>query len=167
MISPVLTKDQLASFINSWKSHGLKIVFTNCVFDILHLGHVDYLSKARELGDVLLVGVNNDDSVRRLNKAPERPINPEFARATILSALKCVDATVIFGDDTPFEIIREIQPDVLVKGGDYDPNERDPSSKKYMVGSDIVIQSGGKVVAIPLVEGYSTTGIVAKIGLNK
>ncbi len=162
MLSPLMNRDNLSVYISEWKGKGLKIVFTNGVFDILHLGHVDYLTKARALGDVLIVGVNNDESVRRLNKAPERPINPEYARATLLSALKCVDATIIFGEDTPLELIQDILPDVLVKGGDYDPQETDTQSKQYMVGSDIVRASGGRVAAIPLVEGYSTTGILAK-----
>jgi rfaE bifunctional protein nucleotidyltransferase chain/domain len=101
--------------------------------------------------------------VRRLNKGPERPINPEYARAKVISSLRCVDATIIFGEDTPYEIISQLQPNVLVKGGDYDPEETNTDSKKYMVGSDIVKKRGGKIIAIPLVEGFSTTNIVHRM----
>lgn len=154
--------DEVRSRVSTYRSEGKKVVFTNGVFDLLHVGHVTYLEAARELGDVLVVGLNNDTSVRRLNKSPERPVNPELARAKVLSALRCVDAVVIFGEDTPFELISALRPDVLVKGGDYDPSVTDPSDKRYMVGSDLVKAAGGSVVAIPLVSGYSTTALLAK-----
>lgn len=153
----------LVQTVSAWKKDGAKVVFTNGVFDILHIGHVQYLQKAKDLGDKLVVAINSDESVRKLNKGPERPINPEFARAYVIGALQCVDATVVFSGDTPIEVISKIKPDVLVKGGDYDANETDPSSKKYIVGSAEVIASGGHVATIDLVEGYSTTGIVRKM----
>lgn len=145
------------------RAEGKRIVFTNGVFDILHLGHVTYLEEAAELGDFLIVGINDDASVRRLNKGPERPINDEEARAGVVSALRSVDAVVVFGEDTPHELIALIQPDVLVKGGDYDASERDPRSSKYIVGSNETLERGGQVRAIPLVQGYSTTSIVKKM----
>lgn len=159
----VYSLEELKQLVAEWQQSGEQVVFTNGVFDILHVGHVTYLEAARECGNKLIVGVNNDESVRRLNKGPERPINPEYARAKVISALRCVDAAIIFGEDTPFEIISQLQPDVLVKGGDYDPEETNIASKQYMVGSDIVKKRGGKVIAIPLVEGFSTTNIVHRM----
>ena len=149
------------------KEEGQKIVFTNGVFDILHLGHVSYLEEARKLGDFLVVGINDDASVRQLNKGPERPIHDERARAEVLAALRCVDATIIFSENTPATIIEAIQPNVLVKGGDYDADETNETSKKYIVGSKETRQRGGKVICIPLVAGYSTTIAVQKINENK
>lgn len=149
--------------IKRWKAAKQKVVFTNGVFDILHLGHVTYLEAAKAQGDKLVLGLNSDESVRRLNKGPERPINPEHARKGVLMALKAIDAVVVFGDDTPLELIKALEPDVLVKGGDYDPNETDPSKKTYMVGSTEVRASGGEVIAIPLVDGFSTTNIVRRM----
>ena len=145
------------------KSSGKKIVFTNGVFDILHRGHVTYLKEAKKHGDILIVGINDDNSVKRLNKAPGRPINPEDARAFIISELKSVDFTVLFTDDTPLEMIKIIMPDVLVKGGDYDPNCTNENNKTYIVGSKEVVANGGKVISIDLVAGYSTTNIIKKI----
>ncbi len=149
--------------VQEWKREGKRVVFTNGVFDILHLGHADYLHASKSLGDILIVGINDDASVRKLNKGPERPINPEESRAKLVAYLGFVDATVIFSEETPYEIIRALQPDVLVKGGDYDPNEVDVLSKKYMVGSDIVKSNGGSVIAIPLTPGFSTTAVVEKL----
>lgn len=148
--------------IKTWKENGEVIVFTNGVFDILHVGHVTYLEQAAALGTKLIVGVNSDASVRALNKGPERPVNPEWARVKVLEALRCVAKAIVFTEDTPLELILNIQPDVLVKGGDYDPNETDASKKTYMVGSQEVNARGGKVIAIPLVDGFSTTAILAK-----
>jgi len=138
---------------------GKKIVFTNGVFDILHTGHVDYLSKARDLGNFLVLGLNTDASVKRLNKGPERPINNEKARATVLGALECVDAIVLFDEDTPYNLIKVIQPDVLVKGNDY--------AVETIVGYDIVKARGGKVITIALSQGFSTTNIIKKISEGK
>lgn len=154
---------ELLRKVSAWKGEGKKIVFTNGVFDILHVGHVTYLEAAAELGDILVVGVNDDASVRRLNKGPERPINPQEARAKVISALQSVGAAVIFAEDTPFNLIKEIEPDVLVKGGDYDPDCTNPENQRYMVGSDLVKSRKGEVVAIPLVQGFSTTSIVGKL----
>lgn len=133
--------------------HG-DVVFTNGCFDILHPGHVDYLQRARELGSCLVVGLNSDASVRRL-KGPTRPVNDQQSRALVLAALACVDAVVVFDEDTPYELIKKIRPRVLVKGGDW--------SVDRIVGRDIVEEGGGKVYSIPLLEGYSTTAVVDRI----
>jgi D-beta-D-heptose 7-phosphate kinase/D-beta-D-heptose 1-phosphate adenosyltransferase len=154
--------EKLLQQIKVWREAGETIVFTNGVFDILHVGHVTYLEQAAALGNKLIVGVNSDASVRSLNKGPERPINPEWARVRVLEALRCVDAAVVFIDHTPLDLILSIQPNILVKGGDYNPEETDESNKTYMVGSKEVKASGGKAVAIALVEGFSTTNILSK-----
>jgi rfaE bifunctional protein nucleotidyltransferase chain/domain len=131
-----------------------RVVFTNGCFDILHPGHVEYLEAARALGDHLVVGINDDASVRRL-KGPLRPVNPVAARARVLAALACVDAVLIFSEDTPAQLIAQVLPDVLVKGGDW-PVEQ-------IVGREIVLARGGEVHSIPLSPGYSTSGIIARI----
>lgn len=148
--------------VNMWHLKNDKVVFTNGCFDILHKGHVTYLAKSAELGDRLIVAINTDASVREQGKGDNRPINPEDARATVLAALGFVDMVVFFKENTPIDVIELLQPDVLVKGADYDPNETDPSSKKYIVGSDSVKKNGGEVIAIQLVDGYSTTSIIEK-----
>lgn len=130
------------------------LVFTNGVFDLLHPGHVDVLTGARAQGAHLLVGLNSDDSVRRL-KGPARPVNTEAERAYVLAALECVDAVVVFGEDTPGELVRYLQPDVIVKGGDY--------TSENVVGASDVRARGGRVVIIPLTPGQSTTGIINKL----
>ena len=130
---------------------GKKIVFTNGCFDILHLGHVQYLSQAKDLGDILVIGLNSDLSVKRL-KGETRPVNPEHARALVLAALQFVDYVILFEEGTPFELIQKIIPDVLVKGGDY--------QKDQIVGADIVTANGGEVVVLDFVDGYSTTHII-------
>jgi len=130
------------------------LVFTNGVFDVLHRGHVALLVAARAEGSALLVGVNSDASARRL-KGPERPINRELDRAYLLAALACVDAVVLFDEDTPAELIAAVQPDVLVKGADYAPGA--------IVGADVVVARGGRVVRVPLEPGFSTTGLFAKV----
>ncbi|MGV6862039.1 MAG: D-glycero-beta-D-manno-heptose 1-phosphate adenylyltransferase [Putridiphycobacter sp.] len=145
------------------KQSGKKIVFTNGCFDILHKGHVEYLAQAADKGDILVVGLNSDDSVRRQGKGEERPINKIEARQTILSALFFVDFVVEFDDETPINLIEKIKPDVLIKGGDYDPCETNVKSKTYIVGKDIVESYGGKVEVINLVEGFSTTKIVNQL----
>ncbi len=149
--------------LDQWKKEGKTIVFTNGVFDILHVGHVTYLQQAKSLGDVLIVGLNDDDSVRKLNKGPERPINDEQSRKKVLEALRAVDGVVIFKEDTPLELILSIQPDVLVKGGDYNPHQTDPIHKQYMVGSKEVRSWGGSVRVIDFVPGFSTTSVVNKL----
>lgn len=129
-------------------------MFTNGVFDLLHPGHVDVLVAARAEGDALVVGVNSDASVRRL-KGPTRPACDQGARATMLAALECVDAVVVFDEDTPIDLVVAIQPDVIVKGGDYQPDT--------VVGADVVAKRGGRVVIVPLLAGYSTTSTIARL----
>lgn len=146
---------EAVAFVKQARGEGKTIVFTNGVFDILHPGHVRYLRDARALGDLLIVGVNSDRSVKALGKAPNRPINPEHERAEVLSALASVDAVVVFDEDTPHEIISALQPDVLVKGADWGENA--------IVGRDVVEARGGKVVRIPIEAGYSTTDIINRI----
>jgi rfaE bifunctional protein nucleotidyltransferase chain/domain len=159
----ILSLEELKVLSALWKSRGEKIVFTNGCFDLIHQGHIDYLSKSRALGNRLIVAVNSDDSVRRLDKGPSRPIKDEETRMMIMASFRFVDAVVRFNEDTPFELIKMIQPDVLVKGGDYDPLETDPESKSYIVGSDIVRNSGGEVVVLPFLPGHSTTNLENRI----
>ena len=142
---------------------GQKIVFTNGCFDILHKGHVEYLAQAADLGDILVVGINSDASVQNQGKGEDRPINKVEARATLLAALSFVDYVMEFDAETPIELIELIQPDVLVKGGDYDPKEVDPENKKYIVGRDTVLAKKGEVITIDLVQGYSTTSLINKM----
>ncbi|WP_018124427.1 D-glycero-beta-D-manno-heptose 1-phosphate adenylyltransferase [Desulfovibrio oxyclinae] len=132
-----------------------RLVFTNGCFDLLHPGHVDYLQRARDLGDALMVGLNSDASVRRLGKGDDRPVNGQDARAFVLAGLACVDFVILFDEDTPLELIRAVRPQVLVKGGDW------PVDK--IVGRDVVESDGGKVLSIPLLEGYSTTSVIERI----
>ena len=155
--------DSLQKQVAAWRSEKLTICFTNGCFDILHLGHVTYLEKASEQADIMIVGVNSDRSVRALIKAPERPINAASARAKVIAALASVGAVVVFDEDTPRELISKIIPDVLVKGGDYDPDETDAAHPKYIVGRDVVLKNGGRVKTIDLVEGFSTTSLVNKM----
>lgn len=150
----VFTDESLNRMLAFWRFKGKKIVFSNGCFDILHRGHVDYLSKAADLGDILIVGINTDASVHRI-KGTTRPINDEYSRALIVASLSFVSAVVLFDEDTPYELIRKIQPDILVKGNDYQPEE--------IVGYDVVMAKGGEVVTIPLVQGYSTTQMEQKI----
>lgn len=154
MSGSVLTIDAAAALAESLRRHGKRVVFTNGVFDLLHPGHVRYLQAARAEGDALIVGVNSDRSVRT-NKGPARPITPEAERAEILAALACVDAVAVFDEDTPADIIRKIQPDVLVKGADW--------AADAIVGRNTVEARGGKVVRIAIEEGWSTSAIVGKI----
>jgi rfaE bifunctional protein nucleotidyltransferase chain/domain len=163
LIKKIIEAKDIPRLMNLERFFDKKIVFTNGCFDILHRGHVEYLTKARDLGNVLVVGLNTDASVKRQNKSPERPINTQETRAIILAALECVDHIVLFDKDTPYELIKLIQPDVLVKGADYDANETDKSSKKYIVGSDIVRAKGGQISTIDLSEGFSTTGLIHKL----
>lgn len=146
-----------------WRNSGLKVVFTNGCFDILHKGHVTYLTQASDYGNRLVVGLNTDASVKRQGKGENRPINNEDARLTVLAGLGVVDLVVLFDQDTPLELIQELLPDFVVKGADYDPEEKDKSSKKYIVGKDIMKANGGEVIAIPLIDGFSTTEIINKL----
>lgn len=145
------SEEQVRELVAVLRQSGGRVVFTNGVFDILHAGHTTYLDAARALGDVLVLGLNTDESVRRL-KGPERPMNTELDRATVVAALRSVDHVVLFSDDTPLRLIEAILPDVLVKGGDY--------TRQTIVGADVVEAHGGRVVTIPLVEGRSTTNII-------
>ncbi|MFW6020057.1 MAG: D-glycero-beta-D-manno-heptose 1-phosphate adenylyltransferase [Bacteroidales bacterium] len=150
----ILTRAKATDLAARKKNTGKKMVFSNGCFDILHYGHVDYLSKAADFGDFLLLGLNSDDSVRRL-KGKNRPLNPQNSRALLLAAMQFVDYVVLFDEDTPYELIKAVQPDVLVKGKDYEA--------KDIVGYDIVKANGGEVKTIELVEGYSTSGIIEHI----
>jgi len=155
--------DSLQKQVAKWRSEKLTICFTNGCFDILHLGHVTYLEKASEQADIMIVGVNSDRSVRALNKAPDRPINPASARAKVVASLASVGAVVVFDEDTPKELISKIIPDVLVKGGDYDPEETDAAHPKYIVGRKTVLKNGGRIHTVDLVFGFSTTNTIKKL----
>ncbi|MGB0403529.1 MAG: adenylyltransferase/cytidyltransferase family protein [Salibacteraceae bacterium] len=159
----IYSKVELMEQISVWKENGDSVVFTNGCFDLIHLGHISYLSQAADLGNKFIVGVNSDSSVKRLGKSPTRPLKDEDSRALIIASLAFVDAVIVFVEDTPFELIESLVPNVLVKGGDYDPEETNPQSKKYIVGSDIVKDNGGKVSTLDFVPGYSTTSIEQKI----
>ncbi len=150
----IYTKEQIKPIIEKWKTEGGDIVFTNGCFDILHIGHVDYLEKSKALGNRLIVGLNTDNSVQRL-KGPTRPVTDEYARGRVMASLGFVDAVIFFNEDTPFDLIEYIKPDILVKGDDY--------TIENIVGADIVIGNGGAVKTVPLVKGYSTTDIISKI----
>jgi len=154
MNKPLPGATAAAAFAETVRSRGGTVVFTNGVFDLLHPGHVRYLRDARALGDTLIVAVNSDRSVRA-NKGDDRPVNPEAERAEVLLALDCVDAVVIFDEATPHAIITAVQPDVLVKGSDWGPDN--------IVGRDIVEASGGRVVRIELALGFSTTALMEKV----
>jgi rfaE bifunctional protein nucleotidyltransferase chain/domain len=151
---PVLTLDAAAEFAASLRREGLRVVFTNGVFDLLHPGHVRYLQAARAEGDALVVGLNSDRSVRAV-KGPGRPVTPEAERAEILAALACVDAVALFDEDTPAEIVRRILPDVLVKGADW--------AADAIVGRDTVEAHGGRVVRVPVEAGWSTSEILGRM----
>ncbi|MDR0351863.1 MAG: D-glycero-beta-D-manno-heptose 1-phosphate adenylyltransferase [Opitutaceae bacterium] len=151
--SRILTRDQMKTEMAALRAAGKKVVFTNGAFDILHLGHLTYMTFARRQGDCLVVGLNSDASVKRY-KGDKRPIVPEQERATLLAGLKCVDYVVIFDEDEPKELIAHILPDVLVKGEDW---------AHYVSGRDIVEARGGKVVLARMVEGRSTTNIIKKV----
>lgn len=150
----IIAPQELDRLLAYWQFKDQKIVFTNGCFDIIHRGHIDYLVKAADLGQVLIIGLNSDSSTRRL-KGPSRPINDEHARALVLAAMSFVSAVVLFDDETPYELIKKVQPDILVKGADYKPEE--------IVGYDIVTAKGGKVVTIEYLPGYSTSLIEKRI----
>jgi len=150
----ILSWEALSERRNHWKQEGKKVVFTNGCFDILHYGHLHYLAAARDLGDILIVGANSQESITRL-KGPNRPIQDELTRYHMLASLIFVDAVTVFSQDTPLELIIKIQPDILVKGGDWRPDQ--------IVGSEVVLKNGGEVKSLPFVEGFSTTKIEQKI----
>ena len=155
----VVSRGAAARWVKKLQAQGHRVVFTNGCFDLLHPGHVAYLEQARSLGEALIVGVNTDDSVRRLGKGAGRPVTPEADRARVLAALACVDRVVLFDEDTPLELITALQPDVLVKGGDYQLSE--------IVGREVVEARGGQVLALPFVPGYSTTELLRRIRSGK
>ncbi|MEN9344609.1 MAG: hypothetical protein RLZZ60_78 [Bacteroidota bacterium] len=155
LYSKIKSLEALKACIQNDQANGLSIVFTNGCFDLLHKGHVDYLSKAADLGDKLIVAVNTDDSVRRLGKSASRPIQDQEARATVIAALESVAYVVLFNEDTPFELIQTLAPNVLVKGSDYAVHQ--------IVGADIVLANGGRVETIDFIQGYSTSAIEQKI----
>ena len=150
----ILKQPELDRMLAYWRFRDQKIVFTNGCFDIIHLGHIDYLAKAAALGDKLIIGLNTDASTRRL-KGPHRPINDENARAMIMASFSFVDAVVLFDEDTPYNLIRTVQPDILVKGADYRAED--------IVGYDIVTSKGGKVETLEYLPGYSTSLIEKRI----
>jgi rfaE bifunctional protein nucleotidyltransferase chain/domain len=155
MSMKVLTRDQLVPLLQAERTRGKRIVFTNGCFDLMHVGHTSYLQAAKDLGDLLVVGVNGDQSVRSLNKAPDRPIVPESQRAEVVAALGSVDYVVLFNEPDPQSLIASLQPDILVKGGDW--------AVEQIVGREIVEARGGVVRTIPLVPGVSTTSIIERI----
>lgn len=152
--SKILSRDEAVKQVAQWQREGKQVVFTNGCFDIVHLGHIDYLEKARNLGQKMILGLNTDASVSRL-KGPLRPVVNEYARARLMAALSFVDAVTLFDEPTPLELIQAVKPDILVKGDDY--------SLENIVGADFVIQHGGSVQTVPLVKGYSTSSLIEKI----
>jgi rfaE bifunctional protein nucleotidyltransferase chain/domain len=154
LLKKITELSALKTQVTRWKSEGKKVVFTNGVFDLLHIGHITYLSKAAELGDKLIIGLNSDASVKRI-KGESRPVNEQNSRAALLASFFFVDAVVVFGEDTPLDLITTLMPDVLIKGADY--------SIENIVGAKEIIANGGEVKTITFVEGYSSTSIIKKI----
>ena len=152
--SKILDKERLLVKLSDWKEENKKIVFTNGCFDLIHLGHIEVIARSADLGDILIIGVNTDNSIKRL-KGKNRPIVEEISRAKQLAALEFVDAVVFFDQDTPIDLIKMINPNIITKGGDYNTDQ--------VIGNDIVTQNDGEVVIIPLTQGYSTTSILEKI----
>ncbi len=152
--SKILDPDNLHPVLARLRFRGMKIVFTNGCFDLLHQGHIDYLSKAKDLGKILIIGLNTDSSIKKI-KGDSRPVQDEKSRALIMASLHFVDYVIPFGEDTPYNLIKIIQPDVLVKGADY--------KKEEIAGYDIVEDKGGEIVTIDLLKGYSTSSIIEKI----
>lgn len=150
----IVSADDAVQIVNNWKHSGAKVVFTNGCFDILHLGHVDYLEKARNLGDYLIVGINSDSSVSNI-KGTQRPIVDQHSRSRVIASLGFVDLVVIFDEETPYNLIKVLLPNLLVKGNDY--------LAENIIGADIVNKNGGKIETIELVKGYSTSKIISKI----
>ena len=152
--SKIVDFSEIRNLVSKWKSDGKSILFTNGCFDVLHYGHVSYLAEASDLADKMIIGLNSDASVRRL-KGENRPINGQYERAVLLAALQFVDAVVIFEEDTPEKLIKTIEPNILVKGGDY--------TIDTIVGADFVMAQGGKVITIPLVKNFSSTLIIKRL----
>lgn len=154
IVSKIQSWDQARQTVDKWESQGHKIVFSNGCFDLVHKGHVDYLARARDLGDKLIIGLNSDASVSQL-KGHRRPVVDEKSRAFLMAGFAFVDMVVIFGEETPYELIKLLQPDVLVKGKDYKPEE--------IAGYDVVQAKGGEVITVELVDGYSTSALIERI----
>jgi len=152
--SKILDKERLLVKLTDWKEENKKIVFTNGCFDLIHLGHIEIIARSADLGDILIIGVNTDNSIKKL-KGKNRPIVEEISRAKQLAALEFVDAVVLFDQDTPIDLIKMINPNIITKGGDYNTDQ--------VIGNDIVTQNDGEVIIIPLTQGYSTTSILEKI----
>ncbi|MDX9696675.1 MAG: D-glycero-beta-D-manno-heptose 1-phosphate adenylyltransferase [Bacteroidales bacterium] len=152
--SKIIDGNNLDAQLAFWRFKNYKIVFTNGCFDIIHRGHIEYLAQAASYGDILIIGLNTDNSVRRI-KGETRPVQDEYARAITLAALQFVNAVVLFDDETPYNLINKVQPDILIKGSDYKPES--------IVGYDIVKAKGGEVVTIDFIDGYSTTRIIEKL----
>jgi rfaE bifunctional protein nucleotidyltransferase chain/domain len=152
--SKILSREEAIRQADQWRAQGQRIVFTNGCFDIVHLGHIDYLEKARNLGDRMILGLNTDASVSCI-KGPMRPVVNEYARARLMAALEFIDAVTLFGEPTPLELIEAVKPDILVKGNDY--------TVDTIVGAEFVLARGGKVETIELVPGYSTTKLIERI----
>ena len=150
----ILDKSTLRATLTRWRLFDQKIVFTNGCFDLLHYGHLHYLAAAKSLGDKLIIGINSADSVKKL-KGNHRPINDDLTRYYLLASLSFVDALIEFDTATPYELIKTVQPNILVKGGDWQPEQ--------IVGADLVLANGGSVKSLPFIEGYSTTNIETKI----
>ena len=150
----IITPEKLEQLLAVWHFKAYKIVFSNGCFDILHRGHVEYLAKASSLGDKMILGLNSDSSIKRI-KGPDRPVQDQLSRSIILASLQFIDAVVLFDEDTPYNLINKIKPDILVKGADYKAED--------VVGYDIVTANGGRVETIELVKGYSTTGIIQRL----
>ncbi len=153
-LDKIVDRDTVATAAGHARAMGRRVVFTNGCFDLVHVGHVRYLAAARDAGDLLIVGLNDDASVRRL-KGPTRPLVPEAARAEVMAALAAVDYVTLFGEDTPYALIGAVQPDVLVKGSDWAADD--------VVGRDIVEARGGRILLIPVVAGFSTTGLLERL----
>jgi len=151
----IISKEEAFEIVSALQKQHKKVVFTNGCFDIIHPGHVDYLCQARDAGDYLILGLNTDVSVKKLNKAPNRPINNEHARAAVLAGLACINHIVFFDEETPLDLITFLKPNVLVKGNDYQVEK--------IVGYDVVKNNGGEIITIPLLQGYSTSNVIKKI----
>ncbi len=154
-LEKIVSWEELSRRLGILRREGLKIVFTNGCFDLLHPGHTAYLAQARSRGDILVVGLNSDESVRRQNKGPGRPVQTQEARAQVLAALESVGLVVVFDQETPYELIKIVRPQVLVKGGDW--------TVEKIVGADLVVEEGGKVLSLPYLEGESTTDIIERV----
>ncbi|MFB6340379.1 D-glycero-beta-D-manno-heptose 1-phosphate adenylyltransferase [Saccharicrinis sp. FJH62] len=154
IVSKIQTWDQARQTVSEWEEKGLKVVFSNGCFDLVHKGHVDYLARARDLGDKLVIGLNSDASVSLL-KGNARPVVDQDSRAFLLAGFSFIDLVVIFDEDTPYELVKLLQPDILVKGNDYKPED--------IAGYDVVMAKGGEVITVELVEGYSTTALIDRI----